>query len=155
VHRRRRPFLQLYAAQFVMSFVILLPFVHLVPAAMDMNIARVQAVILVALIGFGSNFGRIIFEGITDRLGRKPTQVCLFASLGACYLLWLLAQSFVMLLAFALVFGVLYGGLAASYATVPACGRGSRGDAATRHDRRDRLKSTVILDDRALTQAML
>ena len=108
-----RPFFQLYAAQFVMSFVILLPFVHLVPAAMDMNIPRIQAVVLVALIGFGSTFGRIIIGGIADRLGRKPTQVCLFASLGACYLVWLSAQSFVMLVAFALAFGVLYGGLIA------------------------------------------
>ena len=94
-----------------MSFVILLPFVHLVLAAMNMNIGRVQAVVLVALVGFGSTFGRIIIGGIADRLGRKPTQVCWFAGLGACYLVWLLAQRFVMLVAFALVFGVLYGGL--------------------------------------------
>ncbi len=108
-----RAFVQLYAAQMAMSFVVLLPFVHLVPHAEDQGIAPTSAVALLSLVGIGSTVGRIMIGGIADRLGRQRTLSALFAAAGAAYALWAGATSFTLLAAFALGYGTVYGGFIA------------------------------------------
>lgn len=114
---RSRPFLQLYAAQAVMGFAVLVPFVHVVPYAEDRGIERAVAATLVSLIGLGSTLGRVLIGGFADRLGRRPTLVALYAGLAASYLLWLGAGTLPGLVAFTLCFGLCYGGY---IALVPA-----------------------------------
>ena len=110
---RSRPFRQLYVAQLVISCAIMVPFVHIVPYAIDLSIAPKQAAGLVSLIGLGSMLGRMTMGGVADRFGRKPTQVVLFVALGASYLAWFAAESYPSLILFALGYGIFYGGFIA------------------------------------------
>src|ERR1700722_17855182 len=66
-----RPFFGLYAACFICSFGLFVPFVHLVPYALDHGISSSVAVLLVGAIGVGSTAGRFLFGGMGDRL-RPP-----------------------------------------------------------------------------------
>ncbi|MGR8920716.1 MAG: MFS transporter [Gammaproteobacteria bacterium] len=110
---RSRVFVQLYAAQLVLSFVVLVPFVHVVPYAVDAGVPRELAVTLLGLLGLGSTAGRIAVGGLADRLGRGRALVSLFAGLGGTYLLWLGVSSYAWLGAFALCYGTIYGGFIA------------------------------------------
>lgn len=109
----RRDFMQLYAAQLLMSFVVLLPFVHLVPAAEDIGVSSTDAVLLLGMVGVGSTLGRIAIGGVADRFGRGPSLTLLFAASAAAYLWWAFSASFMMLAIFALGYGTVYGGFIA------------------------------------------
>lgn len=110
---RSRNFWQLYLAQALMSFVILVPFVHIVPSAVDLGISSERAVHLMVLLGAGSTLGRILIAPVADRLGRKLTQSLLFALLGLAYLFWRSASGYSALAWFISGYGVLYGGFIA------------------------------------------
>ena len=68
-----RRFIGLYAACFICSFGLFVPFVHLVPYALDHGIAQSAAVLLVGAIGVGSTAGRFFLGGLADRL--RPAAV--------------------------------------------------------------------------------
>jgi MFS family permease len=108
-----RRFIGLYAACFVGSFGLFVPFVHLVPYALDRGVAQSAAVLLIGAIGVGSTAGRFLLGGIADRLGRGLSFVTMFAGMGLSFVIWLFAASFWPLAVFALVFGVFYGGFVA------------------------------------------
>lgn len=110
---RERAFVQLYAAQCLMSFVVMLPFVHLVPSAEDHGIATTRAVALVGLVGLGSTVGRIAIGFVADRLGRARTLAFLFGLSGLACLLWASAASYPVFVLFALGYGTCYGGFIA------------------------------------------
>jgi MFS family permease len=67
---RSRRFVGLCAASLLGSFGVFVPFVHLVPYAMDHGIPQSSAVLLMAAIGIGSTSGRFFLGGLADRLGR-------------------------------------------------------------------------------------
>jgi MFS family permease len=108
-----RRFIGLYAACFMCSFGLFVPFVHLVPYALDRGIAPSAAVLLIGAIGVGSTAGRFLLGGIADRLGRALSFLTMFVGMGLSFLIWLFAASFWPLAVFALVFGVFYGGFVA------------------------------------------
>ena len=106
-------FVGLYAACFICSFGLFVPFVHLVPYALDRGISPSSAVLLLGAIGVGSTAGRFLLGGIADRLGRPLSFLTMFVGMGLSFVVWLLSASLWPLAGFALAYGVFYGGFVA------------------------------------------
>ncbi len=107
---RSRQFLGLYAACLFCAFGVFVPFVHLVPYATDHGVSPASAALLVSAIGVGSALGRFFLGGLADRLGRELSLVAMFAGMALTLFAWALSSSLWPLAAFALVFGLFYGG---------------------------------------------
>ncbi len=105
-----RRFIGLYAACLFCSFGVFVPFVHLVPYAIDNGVAPASAVLLVSAIGIGSTVGRFFLGGVADRLGRELSLSAMFVGMALVLVIWLLSTAFWPLAAFAFLFGVAYGG---------------------------------------------
>jgi MFS family permease len=106
-------FLGLYAACAICSFGLFVPFVHLVPYALDHGVTQTSAVLLVGAIGVGSTAGRFFLGGLADRLGRPLSFLMMFIGMGLSFVIWLCSTSLGPLAAFALVYGLFYGGFVA------------------------------------------
>jgi MFS transporter, OFA family, oxalate/formate antiporter len=106
-------FIGLYGACFICAFGLFVPFVHLVPYALDRGIPQTSAVLLIGAIGVGSTAGRFLLGDLADRLGRALSFLIMFIGMGLSFAIWLFAGSFWPLAIFALVFGVFYGGFVA------------------------------------------
>jgi MFS family permease len=107
---RSRHFISLYAACLICSFGVFVPFVHLVPYARDHGVAATAAVMLLGAIGIGSTAGRFFLGGLADRMGRQLSLLLMFAGMALTLAAWVISTNFWSLGAFALVFGVFYGG---------------------------------------------
>jgi MFS family permease len=107
---RSRQFAALYAACLICSFGVFVPFVHLVPYALDHHVDQSAAVLLLGAIGVGSTLGRFFLGGLADRIGRQSFLVMMFVGMAAALAIWVLATTFWSLTAFALLFGLFYGG---------------------------------------------
>ncbi|MCR5894569.1 MULTISPECIES: MFS transporter [Burkholderia] len=105
-----RPFASLYAACLACSFGVFVPFVHLVPYALDHGVVPSTAVLLLGAIGVGSTAGRFFLGGLADRFGRRASLLAMFAGMAVALVAWAGADTVATLAAFALVFGVFYGG---------------------------------------------
>jgi MFS family permease len=103
-------FISLYAACLICSFGVFVPFVHLVPFARDHGISASTAALLLGVIGIGSTLGRFFLGGVADRMGRERALLVMFAGMAASLAIWAISASVWSLAAFALVFGVFYGG---------------------------------------------
>jgi MFS family permease len=110
---RSRRFVGLYAACFICAFGLFVPFVHLVPYALDYGVDQRAAALLVGAIGVGSTAGRFLLGGLADRLGRPLSFLLMFVGMGLSFVMWLVSTSLWPLAAFALVYGVFYGGFVA------------------------------------------
>jgi MFS family permease len=110
---RSRRFMALYAACLFCSFGLFVPFVHLIPFAVDHGVAQSSAVLLIGAVGVGSTAGRFALGGLADRLGREPALLLMFAGMALCLLFWIVATAFWGMIAFALAYGVVYGGFVA------------------------------------------
>lgn len=110
---RDRRFWWLYAATFVGCLGLFIPFVHLVPYALDHGIDRGVAVWLIGLIGIGSTVGRFFLGGMADRMGRRQAFSLMFLGMALSMILWFFGTGPVILGIFALVFGLAYGGFVA------------------------------------------
>ncbi len=106
-------FIGLYAACFICAFGLFVPFVHLVPYALDHGVAQSSAVLLLGAIGVGSTAGRFLLGGLADRLGRPFSFLTMFLGIGLSFVIWAVSTSFLPLAVFALVYGVFYGGFVA------------------------------------------
>jgi MFS family permease len=110
---KSRRFIGLYAACFICAFGLFVPFVHLVPYALDYGVEQRAAALLVGAIGVGSTAGRFLLGGLADRLGRPLSFLLMFVGMGLSFVMWLVSTSLWPLAAFALVYGVFYGGFVA------------------------------------------
>ena len=110
---RSRRFVGLYAACLVCSFGLFVPFVHLVPYALDHGIAQTAAVLLVGMIGAGSTAGRFLLGGAADRMGRPLAFLTMFLGMALAFVIWLFSATLWPLVVFAFAFGVFYGGFVA------------------------------------------
>ena len=110
---RSRRFTGLYAACLISSFGLFVPFVHLVPYALDHGIPQASAVLLLGAIGVGSTVGRFFLGGLADRMGRQLALVFMFAGMALALLVWAAATGFWALAIFALAYGLFYGGFVA------------------------------------------
>jgi MFS family permease len=77
---------------------------------MDHGIAPAAAVLLVSVIGVGSTVGRFFLGGLADRIGRQLALLAMFVGMALALIIWALSTTFWPLAAFALFFGVGYGG---------------------------------------------
>ena len=123
---RSRHFISLYLACLICSFGVFVPFVHLVPYARDHGVAAEAAVILLGVIGVGSTAGRFFLGGLADRMGRQFSLLLMFAGMALALAVWVISTNFWSLAAFALVFGVFYGGWVAVLPAVVMDRFGSR-----------------------------
>ncbi|MCH9671615.1 MAG: MFS transporter [Gammaproteobacteria bacterium] len=105
-----RTFWLMYVATVFVSLGLFVPFVHLVPFALDNGMTARTGAILIGAIGVGSTFGRFLIGGLADRHGRMRVFVGCFAGLGAMSLIWFATVNPWVLGAFALGFGLFYGG---------------------------------------------
>jgi MFS family permease len=117
---RSRPFLGLCAACVIGAFGVFVPFVHLVPYALDHGVAQSAAVLLLGAIGVGSTAGRFFLGGLADRLGRAFSLLTMVAGMALAFAVWLAATTLWPLAAFALLFGLFYGGWVALLPAVVA-----------------------------------
>jgi MFS family permease len=115
-----RRFLGLCAACMVGSFGVFVPFVHLVPYALDHGVAQSAAVLLLGAIGVGSTAGRFFLGGLADRLGRAFSLLLMVAGMVLAFAVWLVSTTLWPLAAFALLFGLFYGGWVALMPAVVA-----------------------------------
>lgn len=107
---RSRPFATLYITGIACSFGVFVPFVHLVPYAIDHDIAPSAAVLLLGTIGVGSTAGRFLLGGLADRMGRRAALMASLVGMAATLGLWLVSTGFWPLATFAFLFGAAYGG---------------------------------------------
>lgn len=110
---RSRAFKGLYAACLVCSFALFVPFVHLVPYALDHGISQPAAVLLLSVIGVGSTAGRFMLGGAADRMGRQQALLATFVAMALTLCSWVAAHKFWQLALFAFSYGVFYGGFVA------------------------------------------
>jgi MFS family permease len=108
---RNHRFWWLYLAVVLAGPSMFIPFAHASAAARDLGVDESRAVGLVGLIGIGSLVGRFAIGALADRVGRVLTLTLVQASAGLSYLLWGAAGGYVALAAFALWFGLSYGGI--------------------------------------------
>jgi OFA family oxalate/formate antiporter-like MFS transporter len=123
---RSRHFVGLCAASLLGSFGVFVPFVHLVPYALDHGIPQSSAVLLLAALGIGSTGGRFFLGGLADRLGRPLSLVAMIIGMGLAFVVWALSTKFWPLAAFAFAFGLFYGGWVALIPAVVADYFGAR-----------------------------
>ena len=107
---RSSRFVSLYAACLICSFGVFVPFVHLVPYAMDHGVAASSAVLLLGVIGVGSTAGRFFLGVLADRAGRQLTLLLMFVGMALALALWVISASLWSLTLFAFIFGIFYGG---------------------------------------------
>jgi MFS transporter, OFA family, oxalate/formate antiporter len=105
-----RRFAGLYLACLICSFGAFVPFVHLVPYAMDHGIPASPAVLLLGAIGVGSTAGRFFLGELADRWGRQQTLLLMFVGMALALVIWGLSVTLWSLAIFALAYGVFYGG---------------------------------------------
>ncbi|MCL4800999.1 MAG: MFS transporter [Burkholderiales bacterium] len=87
-----------------------MPFAHLLPYALDHGHAKEFGAILIGLVGVGSVLGRFVLGGFGDRVGRREMLTGVYAAMAALFVVWALSESAWVLAAFALLYGVSYGG---------------------------------------------
>jgi MFS family permease len=111
---RTRQFRLLFVSGLLMSAALYTPFTFLVSFAKQDGVPASQAALLVGLIGASSIGGRLGLTGLAGRLGPlRLYQVCLGLQVGA-YLVWLVAGgSYPVLVTFAVLLGISYGGFVA------------------------------------------
>lgn len=107
---RSKAFVLLYLASMAGAFGVFVPFVHLIPYALDHGIAPGLAVLLLGMVGVGSTAGRFLLGTLADRMGRRASLAAMYAGMAATLALWGACGQFWTLALFALVFGAFYGG---------------------------------------------
>tara|TARA_Y100000768_G_scaffold2822_1_gene2071 strand:- start:10337 stop:11596 length:1260 start_codon:yes stop_codon:yes gene_type:complete len=111
---RRSEFWRLYVAGFFMSVALFVPFVFVVQYAKEQGISSASAAFLITSLGLGSVLGRLGLGVLGIRVGVLPLVVMCFAIQPVSYVIWLIAGSnYLLLLLFAALLGVGYGGFVA------------------------------------------
>jgi MFS family permease len=100
----------LYASILLASLALFVPFVFLPPFAEEVGALPVASAALVGVIGLASVLGRLAIGVIADRFGRLSSYRACFAVFAASFLIWLGATEYSLLVIFAVVLGVGYGG---------------------------------------------
>ncbi|MBL6081975.1 MFS transporter [Belnapia sp. T18] len=124
---RCRSFWLYYAGTLLVSMPISLPFAHLAQSATDVGMPRTEALALLSLLGIGSIIGRFALGAVADEIGREATFLGCSTAVVGLTALWALADSHLLLVAFAVGFGAAYGGFVALLPAVTADRFGRRG----------------------------
>ena len=103
-------FVSLYSACLICSFGAFVPFVHLVPYALDHGVPQASAALLLGVIGLGSTAGRFVLGHLADMIGRQTSLLAMFVGMALALAIWAFSDGPWVLVAFAFVYGVFYGG---------------------------------------------
>jgi MFS family permease len=108
---RSRAFLWLYLAIIFASIPIFMGAAHMAPFARDAGLDADAAAATLGLFGAGSTVGRLVLAPLTDRVGRLRAYTAIVASVTALMAVWLVLRMTGIwpLLAWAAVFGAVYG----------------------------------------------
>lgn len=118
---RSRGFVMLWLSSMLCCVGIFVPFVHLVAYSSDQGLVAGSGVLLIATIGAASLFGRIALSAAADHLGRRNSLIAMYFAMGLGFALWRVAgDGTTLLTAFAILFGVGYGGYVAMIAPILA-----------------------------------
>ena len=98
--------------------VVFMPFIHLVPLAMDLGVPAVQAATIMSAMGLGSLTGRLLSGAISDRLGRLPTLGATLAMQVLAFVGFVLSSDLSLLYPSTIIFGLAYGGAAALFPAI-------------------------------------
>ena len=128
---RTRPFILMYLSAAALSFALFVPFVHLVPYALDNGLSATTGALLIGLIGVGSTVGRFAVGGVADRFGRQTVYSTCFVGVAVIFFVWLVSSGLVTLAIFAFAFGTFYGGFVALAPAVTVDYFGTRSAGAT------------------------
>ena len=124
---RDRGFVVVYLASVLVSLALFVPFVFIKSYAEDRGISSGAAATLVGVIGGASIAGRLGLGGLASRLGPLRVMQASFVIMAGSFVLWLVAgSSLVVLVVFAIVMGVGYGGFIALAPAVIAMLYGTR-----------------------------
>jgi MFS family permease len=114
-------FRYMYFAGFFITLALFVPFVFLASYARVQGIDEVAAASLVGIIGGASIAGRLVFGALGDKISRIRLFQATFIIVSISYLIWLLAaNSFTLLVVYAVLLGVGYGGFIVLSPTVAA-----------------------------------
>jgi MFS family permease len=101
----------LYGASLMSAAAVFINYVHLVPYATDHGVTAQRGILLVGILGISGTVGRFLLGGLADRFGHRHALTLMFGGLALAMLWWLLvAPGFAELAAYAMAFGMLYGG---------------------------------------------
>ena len=110
---RDRDYRRLYLSAALLAIALFVPFVHLPSYAEERGTDAVAAAALVGVIGAASIVGRLALGAVASRVGLlRAFQGC-FLAMGASFALWAVGGGYGVLVAFAVVLGVGYGGFVA------------------------------------------
>lgn len=113
VIRGRPDFWILYVSALLISIALFTPFVFMADYV-DAKRVDGSAAVLLGLIGMSSIVGRLGFGGFAGRFGLDLLYQSSFVILSLSFIIWLLAgTNYVLLIVFAVVLGVAYGGFIA------------------------------------------
>jgi MFS family permease len=110
---RDRDYRRLYLAMVLMAVALFVPFVHLPGYAEGAGVDEVAAAALVGVIGAASIAGRLVLGAVAARTGVTRAFRGCFLAMGGSFALWLVGGSYWVLVLFAVVLGVGYGGFVA------------------------------------------
>jgi MFS family permease len=117
---RTPAFALLYLSLLFSGTAIYVSFVFLPAYAADIGASRVAGATLIGYIGASSVIGRLSLNALAPWFGLLTMYQASFLILPASFALWLTAHSYASLVAFGLVMGVGYGGIAAMAPAVAA-----------------------------------
>jgi MFS family permease len=110
---RDRDYRRLYVAMGIIAVALFVPFVHLPGYAERIGVDEVAAAALVGVIGGASIAGRLVLGAVAARTGVVRAFRGCFLAMGGSFALWLVGGSYWVLVAFAIVLGLGYGGFVA------------------------------------------
>lgn len=110
---KSRAFAFLYIAGILNALAVFIPFVHMTAYAVDHGIDKKTGALFVGLIGLGSILGRVFCASSADRWSKKHGLAIMYFGMGAAMIIWWGSVSVIALGAFAIIFGVFYGGMVA------------------------------------------
>jgi len=111
---RTRTFRLVVATATLMSAVMTLPFVFLVTFATDEGVSTSAAAALVAIIGASSIVGRVVLSAAGSRLGPVRVWRLTIVFIPLAVLIWIVAGgNYPLLVLFAVLMGISYGGMVA------------------------------------------
>ena len=115
-----RGFLMLFFSSMICSIGFFIPFVHLVPYAIDQGFGETNGVYLLMVIGISSLTGRILLTAASDHLGRRNSMIAMYFTMALSFLLWYIAGNMTVLTMFAVFYGLGSGGYVAMIAPLIA-----------------------------------
>ncbi|MBT7756539.1 MAG: MFS transporter [Rhodospirillaceae bacterium] len=115
-----RGFVMLFLSSMFVCIGFFIPFVHLVPYAIDQGLGSGTGVYLLTVIGASSVIGRLLLSAASDRLGRRNSMAMMYLAMAVSFLLWYGGGSIVVLTLFAVLYGVGSGGYVAMIAPIIA-----------------------------------